>query len=194
MMKVELQCGDTIAIPEGCKAIVKDGCVVFEKEEQIEEKKEAQEFKEGDVLCSIYDDTVLIFKDVSKCTRGYFDSHYNNKGLDNKRWKSESFSHATEEEKQLLFDKMEEQGLQWNAEEKRVEKIRWRAKYGEEYWYVTSSCSVAGDFMREENSLTGSGAIEDWSGYNHFRKKAQAAEAARRVKEALKKYCEEIGE
>ena len=89
---------------------------------------------------------------------------------------------------------MKEQGLKWNAEEKKVEKIRWRAKYGEPYWYVTSSCSVAGDFMREENSLTGSGAIEDWHGYNHFRKKAQAAKAAKRVKETLKKYCEEIGE
>ena len=101
---------------------------------------------------------------------------------------------ATEEEKAELFAEMKEQGLQWNAEEKRVEKIRWRAKYGEEYWYVTSSCSVAGDFMREENSLTGEGAIEDWAGYNHFRKKAQTAEAAKRVKETLRKYHEEIGE
>ena len=101
---------------------------------------------------------------------------------------------ATDEENQLLFDKMKEQGLQWNAKEKRVEKIRWRAKYGDEYWYVTSSCSVAGDFMREENSLTGEGALEDWAGYNHFRKKAQAAEAAKRVEETLRKYHEEIGE
>ena len=30
-MEVKLQCGDTLTIPEGCKAIVKDGCVVFEK-------------------------------------------------------------------------------------------------------------------------------------------------------------------
>ena len=44
-MKVELQCGDTITIPDGCKAIVKDGSVVFEKEEQ--------EFEDGDVLCSV---------------------------------------------------------------------------------------------------------------------------------------------
>ena len=44
-MKVELQCGDTIAIPNGCKATIKDGSVVIEKEEQKE-----QEFKDGDVL------------------------------------------------------------------------------------------------------------------------------------------------
>ena len=47
-MKVELQCGDKIAIPEGCKAIVKDGSVVFEKEEK------EQEFEDGDVLYSTY--------------------------------------------------------------------------------------------------------------------------------------------
>lgn len=31
-MKVELQSGDTIAIPEGCKAVVKDGIVTIEKD------------------------------------------------------------------------------------------------------------------------------------------------------------------
>lgn len=188
-MKVELQCGDSITIPEGCKATIKDGSVVFEKEEQTEEKKEAQEFKEGDVLCSIYDDTMLIFKDVSKCTRGYFDCHYNNKGLDNKRWKSESFSHATEEEKQLLFDKMKEQGLRWNAEEKRVENIRWRATAGKSYFIFTS------DF--DSSCFTECFATSDTRFYNcgnYFQTKEHAEEAARRVKETLRKYHEEIGE
>ena len=188
-MKVELQCGDSITIPEGCKATIKDGSVVFEKEEQTEEKKEAQEFKEGDVLCSIYDDTMLIFKDVSKCTRGYFDCHYNNKGLDNKRWKSESFSHATEEEKQLLFDKMKEQGLRWNAEEKRVEKIRWRAKKGGDYYFIDVDLTVKSiddTYSTFDNKL--------WYSLNYFRTKEYTEEAARRMKEVLIKYHEEIGE
>lgn len=43
-MEIKLQCGDTIAIPEGCKAIVKDGSVVIEREKE-ENKKE---FKRGD--------------------------------------------------------------------------------------------------------------------------------------------------
>ena len=34
-MEVKLQSGDTIAIPEGCKAIVKDGSVVFEKDDTL---------------------------------------------------------------------------------------------------------------------------------------------------------------
>lgn len=193
-MKIELQCGDTITIPKGCNATIKDGSVVFEKE---------QKFKDGDILtpADCVDTTCpFIYKNTDE--RG---SHSYYVGVDtcnllsisddpHFRWGDGALRYATEEEKQFLFDKMKEQGLKWNAEEKRVEKIRWRAKYGEEYWYVTSSCSVAGDFMREENSLTGEGAIEDWAGYNHFRKKAQAKEAAKRVKETLKKYCEEIGE
>lgn len=186
-MKVELQSGDTITIPEGCKAQINGNEVVVEKEG----KEEVRGFKDGDILTSKMG-TVLIFKEDNGC--GQFTSHYNTANFPNNYWFSVSFRLATEKEKQILFDKMREQGLKWNAEEKRVEKIRWRAKYGEQYWYVTSSCAVAGDFMREENSLTGSGAIEDWSVYNHFRKKAQAAEAAKRVRETLKKYCEEIGE
>lgn len=43
-MEIKLQCGDTINIPECCKAIVKDGCVVIEK---------GQEFKDGDILVSV---------------------------------------------------------------------------------------------------------------------------------------------
>lgn len=192
-MKVELQCGDTITIPEGCKAQINGNKVVVEKDGK------SKDFNRGDILVSLFNEILLVddydiveghlysFVHIDRfgdlCREPYF------------RWNEcHDWRLATDEEKQLLFDKMKEQGLRWNAEEKRVEKIRWRAKYGEEYWYITSSCSVAGDFMREENSLTGEGAIEDWAGYNHFRKKAQAAEAAKRVRETLKKYCEEIGE
>lgn len=42
-MEVKLKAGDSLQIPEGCKAIVKDGSVVFEKEN-------VQEFKDGDIL------------------------------------------------------------------------------------------------------------------------------------------------
>ena len=193
-MKIELQAGDTITIPEGCKATIKDRNVIFEK---------AEDFKDGDILVPIVNgqrSNAFIYKSTDK--NGYHSFYAGLNTLSKivvakytyNRWCKDKLVCATEEEKQLLFDKMKEQGLKWNAEEKRVEKIRWRAKYGDEYWYVTSSCSVAGDFMREENSLTGAGAIEDWSGYNHFRKKAQAAEAAKRMKETLRKYHEEIGE
>lgn len=45
-MKVELQNGDRITIPEGCKAQINGNEVVIEKEE-------VQEFKDGDILVAL---------------------------------------------------------------------------------------------------------------------------------------------
>lgn len=96
---------------------------------------------------------------------------------------------ATEEEKQLLFDKMKEQGLKWNTEEKRVEKIRWRAKKGNDYYSIDRFCYFVQD--RDDFHL-----MDDrmYNSFNYFRTEEQAREVARRVKEVLRKYHEEIGE
>lgn len=177
-MEVKFNAGDKIAIPEGCKAIIKDESVVFEKE-----------FKNGDVLCSAYSGTMVIFKEKEKDGSRYFYSHYNTDRSSNKGWNSAAFRHATEEEKQLLFDKMKEQGLKWNDEEKRVENIRWRAKYDEKYYYV----STEGIVLEDKEG----GHIIDDNRYkfgNYFRTKEQAEEAAKRIKEVLCNYHEEIGE
>lgn len=184
-MKVKINAGDIILFPDGCKAIVKDGSIVIEKEE----KEEVQEFKDGDVLCSTLDDVILIFKATYNHDRSCFNSHYNNKGSGNERWNIEFFRHATEEEKLLLFDKMKEQGLQWNAEEKRVEKVRWRAEDGKEYYYVGNQGILMVD--------TEDGVCADENRYefsNYFRTSEQVEEAAKRVKEVLRNYHEEIGE
>lgn len=188
-MEIKLQCGDSITIPEGCKAIVKDGSVVFEKE---------QKFKDGDIL-AIADCIKATHPFIYKCTRdnGFHSFYiglaaYNQLTIcdnPNYNWGNGNLRHATDEEKQLLFDKMKEQGLKWNAKEKRVEKIRWRAKGKELYYYVgrnmevyTFSPSVSED---EE---------DDFKSYNYFCTKGQAEEAARRVKETLRQYHEELGE
>ena len=197
-MKVELQCGDTITIPEGCKAIVKDGSVVFEKEEQTEEKKEEQEFKDGDVLVPILEGHrcyAFIYKGTDD--EG-FHSYY--AGIDilgalsfsespSDRWGDYDLTNATEEEKQLLFYTLKEKGYQWNSEEKRVEKLRWRAKKGEEYYTIGNTLECARLF---ENGDKYDNAL--WNALNYFRTKEQNEEAARRVKETLRKYHEDIGE
>lgn len=185
-MKVELQCGDTITIPEGCKAIVKYGCVVFEKKEKIK----VQKFKDGDVLHSVYSDTILIFKEEEEDHSTWFYSHYNTdcSGI-NGSWNSVAFRHATEEEKQQLFDKIKEQGLRWNAEEKRVEKIRWRAKRCEYYYWIDVNLVI-----RNINDTYSSFDNKIWDAFNYFRTKEQAEEAAKRMKEVLRKYHDEIGE
>lgn len=175
-MEVTLKAGDSLQIPEGCRAVIKDNVVVFEKASQ-----------NGDVLHSIYDREVLIFKNYTNST--YFSSHYNYSGKDNNMWRIDCFRHATEEEKQTLFDKMKEQGLRWNAEDKRVEKIRWRAEEGEEYRFMNTDLTTVNTTELEDDIDT-----NRYNALNYFRTKEHTAEAAKRVKETLKKYHEEIGE
>lgn len=203
-MKVKLQCGDSITIPEGCKAIIKDGSVVFEKEEKEEAK--TQDFKDGDVLTSLFDNKIVfIFKEdelkQKENKNDYYVCHIyvsSSIGYTIEVPTKDSLSFcghkdevrlATNKEKQLLFDKMKEQGLQWNAEEKRVEKIRWRANGKELYYYVGSNMEVYtfSPSVSEDEE-------DDFKSYNYFRTKGQAEEAARRTKELLWKYHEEIGE
>ena len=187
-MKIELQAGDTIAIPNGCKAVIKDNVVIFEK----------QEFKDGDILVTITGksrDNAFIYKSTDK---DGFHSYY--VGIDNSkqlfistftsnRWDNSNLDYATEDEKQLLFDKMKEQGLKWNAEEKRVEKIRWRAPEKSNYWCCSIDLSVmkTADYRYEADQKM-------YNCGNYFRTKEQAEAAAKRVKEVLYKYHEEIGE
>lgn len=187
-MEIKLQCGDKITIPEGCKAIVKDRSVVFEKEENKEE------FKRGDVIVSKVNEILLV--DMHSFEKRFSRSFVNIK--DDGSFCKSSYSqwnelhawrYATEEEKQLLFDKMKEQGLHWNAEKKRVENIRWRAEDGKEYYYVGNQGILMVD--KEDGVYTDKNRYEF---SNYFRIIEQAKEAARRVREALRQYHDEIGE
>ena len=126
-MEVKLKAGDSINIPEGCKAVIKDNVVVFEREE-----KEEVEFKDGDVVVGNgkYGKFPFIFKgnDNDGFHKFYACLGYHGNLIickeDIGRCGNSKLSLATEEEKQLLFDKMKEHGLRWNAEKKRVENIR----------------------------------------------------------------------
>ncbi len=196
-MKVELQSGDTIAIPEDCKAVVKDGSVVFERE------KEDKEFKDGDILiddrklsefpCKI----IMIYKGTKSEEGGYECYIFRNligSLVINEGCCSSEFVKirpATEEEKAELFAEMKEQGLRWNAEEKRVEKIRWRANMNEYYYFVTPIGTICKSVVKNGLVLT---SLERYEFFNQFRTEEQAEEAAKRVKETLKKYHEKIGE
>ena len=194
-MKVELQCGDTITIPEGCKATIKDGSVVFEREEK------EQEFKDGDVLTSrLNNKFIFIFKEEESKQKdnrnGYYVCHKPNHII-NVATKDKllfcgykiDVRPSTEEEKQQLFEAMKERGLQWNAEAKRVENIRRRIKEGDKYHYIFSTLEVSDTtyYASDAHRLR----VEN---YNCFRTKEYTKEAARRVKETLRKYHEEIGE
>lgn len=192
-MEIKFKQGDSVAIPEGCKAVVNDGMVVFEKEER--------EFKDGDILAdhSFGGNIIFIYKGRRNENGSYlahvmltgFGDIETNRACCNAPRPVSMIELATEEEKHLLFDKMKEQGLKWNAEEKRVEKVRWRAKEGEDYWYISSECTVIEDTMKAEETMIGAGTIEEWKNYNHFRTEEQAEKASEVVKEALRKFHEE---
>lgn len=185
-MKVELQSGDTITIPEGCKAIVKDGSVVFEKEER--------EFKDGDIIAK--GEAVAILKGGfnNGMFRDYVCINFDGKVLisNNTEWSTNpaGWHIATDEEKQTLFDKMKEQGLQWNEEEKRVEKMRWRAKKGENYFLLNRTDFEVDHYYECFDEVD----AKLYKYGNYFRTREQAEEAARRMKETLRKYHEETGE
>lgn len=185
-MEVTLKAGDSLNIPEGCKAVIKDGSVVFEKEKE--------EFKRGDVIVSKVNEILLVdVHSFENCRLRSF-VHIQQDGMlsdssyslwnENHTWRL-----ATEEEKQLLFDKMKEQGLQWNAEEKRVEKINWRAERDKRYFIVGCSGNMG---ICVENNCRSDNHLYKFG--NYFRTIEQAKEAARRMKEVLIKYHEEIGE
>lgn len=203
-MKVELQCGDTIAIPEGCKVVIEDGKVIF----QTEYKDADYVPKRGDVVVctyhvpySTYNETVTAI-----CTghRDKYDTYdcfvlykhggiiKRNKGIPvvkNHDPYQSKIRLATDEEKESLFDKMKEQGLKWNTEEKRVEKVRWRASFDERYYYINHLLDCLSD-IEESHSFD----EERWEVGNYFKNKEQAEEAARRIRETLRQYYEEIGE
>lgn len=179
-MEIVLKQGDRIRIPEGCVAQIDGNEVVIEKKEQ--------EFKDGDVLATtkcVGTKTILIFKG-KESRKNSFRSHFNSSGLNEEGWAYPLFRYATDEEKQLLFDKMAEQGWRWNAEEKRVEKIRWTPGVGETYHYVNFYAGVS-----ETKNVNGHADEELKEVHNQFRTHEQAEEAAAAVRETLKKFHEE---
>lgn len=185
-MEIKLTKGDSITIPEGCTAEIKDGVITFTPQ---------QEFKDGDILI---DDVkpnyathkiIMIYKGESDSDGSY--RCYINRALDGTLIKDNSCCNtddceirlATEEEKQEFFDVLKEKGLYWNAEEKRVEEIRYRARTHDSYWFFTSDGRVEDtteDKMSVDNKHYQSG--------NYFRTKEDAERFLEILRESLRKF------
>ena len=175
-MEIKLNAGDKIQIPTGCKATIEDNLII------IEEKKE--EFKDGDILHSKQTDRILIFKNYSLGCDEKFSCYCNNLDEDNFNWANTAFRHATEEEKQRLFDALKEEGLRWNAETKELEKIRKRAEKGEAYLIIDArgelvESSEYGDEFDNKTFNSGN--------YYLLEEREQAEEYAKAVKAIFEK-------
>nr|DAY15630.1 MAG TPA: hypothetical protein [Bacteriophage sp.] len=132
-MEIKLNTGDRINIPENCKAIIEDNQIIIE---------EQKEFKDGDILHSKATGTIAIFKEYKNEFSIDFYSHYHNQGNCSSTWKTSSFRHATEEEKQKFFDELNEKSLRWNEEIKKMEKIRKRVSYEDTYLHINQFLEV----------------------------------------------------
>jgi len=182
-MKVELQSGDRITIPEGCKATINGKEVVVEKK--------VLEFKRGDIIASHLGEILLV--DTHDHDKHILTSLVNideSGDLCNcpcKDWKETyNWRMANAEERQELFDRMKEQGLRWNAEEKKVERLIWRAEKGRIYSYID-------EFFKVQFTLDERTPIDNkhYKSLNYFGSRDKVKKVSDLIKKVLTKFHEE---
>lgn len=90
---------------------------------------------------------------------------------------------ATDDEKQRLFDALAKQNKRWNAEKKVVEDMRWRAKKGETYYFLTFAAFNVFNTTRERNS-----ELDDanYDKCNYFKTEEAARITGNQILELLK--------
>lgn len=182
-----------ITLPKDCKVsdintTVKDNYIVVE---YIPEKREKFIPKDGDIIftetCNCVCKWVSIFKEEidrhiqTYCDISIPDDSYAStfEGSLCARDDVKEMRIATENEKQILFDFLKSKGLKWNKEEKKVEKSRWRAKEGENYYYITDNGVICGidDGFNIDNNRYASG--------NYFKTTSEAEKYAEKIKKLL---------
>lgn len=156
-MSTNVKSGDVINIPEGCKAVIEDGKVIF----QTEFKDADYVPKRGDVVVctyhvpySTYVETVTAICTGHRDEYGRYDCFViyehggiikRNKGIPVVKKHDQYQSKirlATYEEKEILFDKMKEQRLYWDAKNYNVFLERWRAENNGTYYFVNAKFEV----------------------------------------------------
>lgn len=182
-MKVILKINGARKVYENCETEIKGEEIIV-----------TRNFRDGDFIINRVDGFMLIFKE--KGADGFiYDHAFLNFGEDVTisifpcECSLEDFQPATEGEQKLMHDALKKQGFLWNASEKRVEKIRWRAEKGKDYHFINADLTAI-----NTSELGYDLATSLYKAFNYFRTEEQAKEAAERVKETLRKYHEEIGE
>ena len=141
---MEIKIKDKDNLIDATIEVVNGVMIVSPKEEKVDITK----FKDGDIItCGHHDcggfqwaailqgeiecisDNMFIGDYCSLDCEGEFLVH--NSGSDSATW----VRYATEEEKQKLFDKLKEEGLEFDFEKKELVKLRWKPKHSEEYHY-----------------------------------------------------------
>ena len=121
---------------------VVDGVMVVSPKE---EKVDVAKFKDGDIITCGWDDgsksynwTGILRGEIEYISDNMFIGDYcsldcegefldHNSNSDSATW----VRYATEEEKQKLFDKLKEEGLEWKPATKEIVKLEWKPKVDE---------------------------------------------------------------
>ena len=181
-------------IPKGCESITFEQIgntlvTTFDVE---------SEFKIGDVCVDENDGNPIIFifgGYDGKYTRRYADVWGDGSGcvifpIAKSYITKMDFRHATESEKQVIFDALAKIGKMWDAEKLEItnlkdtaHKRRWRAKLGEPYWIFT-------DFIRvlkciEQNDKVD---LKFYQTGNYFQTEEIAQQACDLFLESLKEF------
>lgn len=181
-MEVILAEGDVVKMPKGCIARVEGDKVTAINMENT--------FEDGTIFFNPWEKCISIYK---RYTGGICHIFHVSLYPDGQLifedyeifFKKSEMRIATAEECKRLFDALKDKGFRWNAEIQEIEKIRSRARLGEDYFYIDAR--VGYDAATEE------GNDEDekrFNNGNYFDTKEQAAAAAKVVKKALKKFHE----
>lgn len=88
---------------------------------------------------------------------------------------------ATEEEKNLLIEKLAKEGKRWNPETKTIEDVRWRAVKGNPYYYIIGFDNIVGT---TDERL----ACDDtrYATNNYFKTREAAEKVAEQIREIFK--------
>ena len=179
-MELKLNSGDTITIPDGCKAVIKDKIITGEKE--------VQEFKDGDFVASndLGAKILMIYK--SKKEWYYANCHASvciglceNYISYNDCCVCDDARIATEEEKQFLLNALHADGKDWDADKKQIVDYKWKPKVGDNYYYIDLFLDVVDDIWSDDRM----DALVYTSG-NCFRTKEEAQKYADKFSEILK--------
>ena len=155
-----------------------------------ENKMKVRTLKDGDVI-TIKSDIGEYWQSIFKEIKDGKVYSYSDLDCDKKLYKGPfvevnvilAIRYATTEERQTLFDKIEDQEHQkWNAETKSFEDFKWIAKNGQKYWYVSEYLKVESCLQHGSVMDTDLGEVN-----NKFKTKELAEAAADKIKELLSK-------
>lgn len=147
---------------------------------------------DGDVLSCFFKDEyqgTFVFEEASECGEAIF---YFALDVDGKFIKGNGCNYfgyiynsrlATEEEKQKLFDKLAEEGLEWDAERKELVKLKWKPKDFESYFYpFIDKCKfICGEYAWSNHAVDVLPYNKGWV----FKTEQECQEFCNRLNEAI---------